>query len=97
MVRAGFVLKAQGRPAAFLKKGCGTLALRFSPINEKVLGVLPQFEIWTWELNGHPFRCHRVQFSQHAFLEVHLFGGEVGRVWIVGDEHDGFFQLVIQS
>ena len=97
MVRAGFVLKAQGRPAAFLKKGCGTLALRFSPINEKVLGVLPQFEIWTWELNGHPFRCHRVQFSQHAFLEVHLFGGEAGGVWVVGDEHDGFVQLVIQG
>ncbi len=49
------------------------------------------------ELNGHPFRRHCLELRQHALLEVHLFGGEAGGVWVVGDEHDCFAQLVIQG
>ena len=44
---------------------------------------------------GH-LNC-RLELSEHAFFKVHLLGGEAGCVGVVGHEHDGFFQLVIQS
>ena len=38
-----------------------------------------------------------LELGHHAFLEVHLLGGEARGVGVVRDEHDGLVQLAIQG